>query len=86
MPLFAYESGQHLVGIDGNENDNSLNMVFDNINRNTAMKRLYSLYLELWKKNGGNVMMIYNSVAKQSKWGRWGISENMYTERASSRN
>ena len=48
------------------------------------MKRLYSLYLELWKKNGGSVMMIFSSIAKQSKWGRWGITENMYMERAGS--
>lgn len=84
IPLFAYEAGQHLVGVNGNENDSSLNMIFDNINRDASMKRLYSLYLELWKKNGGSVMMIFSSMAKQSKWGRWGIAENMYMERAGS--
>jgi hypothetical protein len=84
MPLFAYEAGQHLVGVNGKENDESLNQVFDKINRSQAMKRLYTLYLELWKRNSGSVMMIFSSIAKQSKWGRWGISENMYTERMDS--
>jgi hypothetical protein len=84
LPLFAYEAGQHLVGVNGNENDDSLNMIFDNINRDAMMKRLYSLYIESWKSNGGSVMMVFSSMAKQSKWGRWGIAENMYMERAGS--
>jgi hypothetical protein len=84
LSLYSYEAGQHLVGIEGNENDELLNNVFDKINRLKEMKRLYSLYLELWKRNGGEVMMIFSSIAKQSKWGRWGIAENMYIERAQS--
>jgi hypothetical protein len=84
IPLFAYEAGQHLVGVYGNENDDSLNELFDKINRAEAMKQLYSLYLKLWKRNGGNVMMMFSSIAKQSKWGRWGITENMYAERVGS--
>jgi hypothetical protein len=84
IPLYSYEAGQHLVGVSGNENDSLLNHAFDKINRDRAMKRLYSLYLKLWKDNGGDVMMIFSSIAKQSKWGRWGIAENMYMERAES--
>jgi hypothetical protein len=84
ISLYSYEAGQHLVGVSGNENDEVLNNAFDKINREKAMKRLYSLYLELWKRNGGEVMMIFSSIAKQSKWGRWGIAENMYVERAES--
>lgn len=82
IPLYAYEAGQHLVCGYGNENDDLLNQVFDKINRDTAMKRLYLLYLQLWKKHGGDVMMIFSSIAKPSKWGRWGITESMYAERA----
>jgi hypothetical protein len=52
------------------------------MNRDSGMKELYLHYLQSWKKNGGNLMMIFSSVAKQSKWGRWGISENMYMGRA----
>jgi hypothetical protein len=84
MPLYAYEAGQHLVCGYGNENDDSLNKLFDSVNRDKAMKHLYLLYLELWKKNGGDLMMIFSSIAKQSKWGRWGITENMYAGRAAS--
>jgi hypothetical protein len=82
VPLYAYEAGQHLVCGYGNENDDLLNQIFDKINRDTAMKRLYLLYLQLWKKHGGDVMMIFSSIEKPSKWGRWGIMENMYSERA----
>jgi hypothetical protein len=81
MPVYAYEAGQHLVGAYGSENDELLNRMFDKINRDKAMKRLYLLYLELWKENGGGILMIFSSIAKQSKWGRWGMAEDMYIGR-----
>jgi hypothetical protein len=84
IPIYAYEAGQHLVGISGNENDPSLNHTFDKINRDSAMRRLYSFYLESWKDNGGDAMMVFSSIAKQSKWGRWGMAEDMYMERGES--
>jgi hypothetical protein len=84
LPLYAYEAGQHLVCGYGNENDRRLNQIFDKMNRDSSMKELYLQYLQSWKKNGGNLMMIFSSVAKQSKWGRWGISENMYMGRTES--
>jgi hypothetical protein len=84
LPLYAYEAGQHLVCGYGNENEDTLNKLFDNMNKDKSMKYLYLLYLDLWKRNGGDVMMMFSSIAKQSKWGRWGITENMYAGRASS--
>ena len=73
--LVAYESGQHLTGILGLENDTSLNALFDSANRSSEMEALYDRYLEEWKNAGGEEMMLFSFCGRYSKWGRWGVLE-----------
>jgi len=77
LPLFAYEAGQHFVGIRGAENDDRLTALFHEINRAPVMAELYRAYLEAWKANGGTLLMHFVNTGRPTKWGSWGALEAM---------
>ena len=72
LKLFAYEGGQHLVGIMGAENNTALTAVFKAANRSPRMRTLYAEYLQNWKSVGGDLFVHYSDVCAYSKWGNWG--------------
>ena len=74
--FLAYEAGQHLVGIGGNENDQDMTDKFLAANRHPRMKELYLNYLERWKMSGAHTMCIFSSIGNPSKWGSWSIIES----------
>ena len=80
LVLLAYEAGQHLVGIQGAENDEALTARLHAVNRSPGMKQLYLEYLNGWKQAGGQLMAIFSSVSEPSKWGSWGILESEFQE------
>jgi len=73
LRLLAYEAGQHLVGIQGAENDEKLTQLLLSANRHPRMKDLYARYLDAWAKEGGDLLCHFNSVGGWSKWGSWGL-------------
>jgi hypothetical protein len=73
--LVAYEGGQHMIGIRGGENNEALNKLFDDFNRDARIKDMYLEYLQAWKRNGGELFVHYNDVSRYTKWGRWGALE-----------
>ena len=73
LKLVAYESGQHLVGVGGAENDEKLNDLFYRANADARMGELYTQSLSLWTKLGGDLNCSYCSVSSWSKWGSWGL-------------
>jgi hypothetical protein len=75
VTLIAYESGQHLVGIQGAENNDKLTSLLQQANRHRRMGEFYRRYYDAWKASGGDVMCAFNSVAEWSKWGSWGLLE-----------
>ncbi len=75
VELIAYEGGQHLVGIGPVQNDDTINALFDAINRDPRMGELYTLYLEGWRDNGGHVFVQYTDVYRFTRYGRWGSLE-----------
>lgn len=75
LQLFAYESGQHLVGFQGAENNDSLTKLFHAANRHPRMKELYQKDLQHWKEIGGGVNCVFSSVSRPTKWGSWGLLE-----------
>lgn len=78
LVLIAYEAGQHLVGIQGAENDDALTAKLHAVNRSPGMKNLYLEYMNGWKQAGGQLMAIFSSVSAPSKWGSWGILESEF--------
>ncbi len=75
LTLIAYEAGQHLVGVGGAENDDALTRVFQAANRHPRMGALYTRYLDTWRDSGGDLMCIFSSTGRWSKWGSWGLTE-----------
>ena len=75
LQLMAYEAGQHLVGFNGVENNQTLTDLFQAANRNARMKQLYLDYLQRWDSMGGGVIAMFSSIGLYSKWGSWGLLE-----------
>lgn len=75
LPLVAYEGGQHFVGIQGVENDDHLNALFDSFNRDPRIRQLYLDYLEGWRSAGGSWFNHFVNCDRWSKWGHWGALE-----------
>ena len=83
LRLTAYEAGQHLVGHGGAENNQALTDLLIAANRDPRMRDLYREYFKLWQEAGGDLMMVFSSTGRPSKWGSWGILEHQYQDPAS---
>jgi hypothetical protein len=81
VKLISYEAGQHAVGIQGGENNETLTKLFHDANRSARMGELYTKYLKGWEENGGGLVCMFASVGGWSKWGSWGLMEN-YDDKA----
>lgn len=75
VKLVAYEAGQHLVGVGGGENNETMTRLFQAANRHPRMGALYTKYLDTWAATGGDLMCIFSSTGRWSKWGSWGLAE-----------
>ena len=73
VKLVAYESGQHLVGALGTENNDAITKLFTEANADPRMGEVYNQNLNAWAQAGGDLICSYNSVGKWSKWGSWGL-------------
>ena len=77
LPLVAYEGGQHLVGVGSAVDNDALADLFIAANRHPRMGAIYRTALEGWRQHGGQRYLPWNSVGKPSRWGSWGLLENM---------
>ena len=75
LRLVCYESGQHLVGVGGGENNEKMTQVFQAANRHPRMGVLYTKYLDALNKAGVDLTCLWCSTGKWSKWGSWGLTE-----------
>ncbi|MGQ9605754.1 MAG: hypothetical protein ACUVTW_06095 [Thermogutta sp.] len=75
LRLIAYEGGQHLVGVAGGENNETVTRLFHQANRDPRMGRIYERYFQAWEENGGDLFCYFSSVGQWSKWGSWGMLE-----------
>jgi hypothetical protein len=75
LDLIAYEGGQHLVGHGGAENNKVLEKLFQTVNRDPRMMKLYLVDLANWKQSGGKLFAVFSSTGRYSKWGSWGVIE-----------
>jgi len=77
VALVAYEGGQHLVGIQGVENDNVITALFGNANRDVRMGNVLATHLAQWKSDGGELFMHFNSTFRYGRFGNWGLIERI---------
>jgi hypothetical protein len=75
LDLHAYEAGQHAVGIRGGENHDAMTELFHEANASERMGELYRDYFAAWEDAGGDVMVVFSSIGRWSKWGSWGLME-----------
>ncbi len=73
LKLIAYEAGQHLVGIQGAENNERLTRLLHEANAHRRMGEIYATYLEAWERQGGDLLCHFSSVGQWSKYGSWGL-------------
>lgn len=76
LRLIAYEGGQHMVGVQGGENNEKMNALFHTVNRHPRMGDVYRQYFDAWTAAGGQLFCYFSSVGRWSKWGSWGILEH----------
>lgn len=75
LRLVAYEGGQHMVGVGGGENNETVTQLFHAANRHPRMGEIYGRYYAAWTAAGGDLFCYFSSVGSWSKWGSWGILE-----------
>jgi hypothetical protein len=75
LKLVAYEGGQHMVGVGGGENNETVTKLFHAANRHPRMGEIYRQYYAAWTAAGGDLFCYFSSVGSWSKWGSWGILE-----------
>jgi hypothetical protein len=75
LKLMCYESGQHLVGYGGAEDNRKLMELFHAANRHPRMKDLYLEDLKNWQEIGGDTFCVFSSMCRYTKWGSWGVME-----------
>jgi hypothetical protein len=73
VDLIAYEGGQHLL----NSSDAALTTLYTAANRDPRIGTAYSTYLQGWKNMGGHLFTNFSNVASYSKWGSFGVLENI---------
>jgi hypothetical protein len=73
LKLVAYEGGQHLVGVYGGQDNPALTKLLVAANAHPRLGKIYSRYLDAWKKAGGDLFCHYNSVGPWTKWGSWSL-------------
>ncbi len=73
LKLVAYEGGQHMVGVGGGENNETVTKLFHAANRHPRMGEIYKQYYAGWTAAGGDLFCYFSSVGSWSKWGSWGI-------------
>lgn len=77
LDLIAYEGGQHLVGTNGNENNDLLTQKLVAANHHPDLEQVYCEYLNYWYEESGQLFAHFNAHYPFSKWGSWGLKETM---------
>jgi uncharacterized protein YneR len=77
LRLLVYEGGQHLVGTGANVNIDALTEKLIQANHHPDLQEPYCQYLDHWFQENGDLFMHFSSHSTYSKWGSWGVKENM---------
>ena len=78
LDLITYESGQHLRGNSGVEDNQALTNLFIAANRDPRMGEIYQEYFTTLDELGVDLSVNYTDVSSYNKWGSWGVLENIH--------
>ncbi|HEY6516057.1 MAG TPA: hypothetical protein VIY50_07930 [Steroidobacteraceae bacterium] len=73
LPLIGYEGGQ---GFISGSRDPAARLLVA-ANRDPRMGAAYTQYLQQWKGNGGELLVLYNDIGSFSQYGEWGALESL---------
>jgi len=73
LKLIAYEGGQHMVGVGGGQDNDTITKLLQAANAHPRMADIYRRYFEAWTAEGGDLFCYFASTSAWSKWGSWGI-------------
>ncbi|MCX6929120.1 MAG: hypothetical protein NT154_38775 [Verrucomicrobia bacterium] len=73
LRLVAYEGGQHMVGVGGVENNESITRLLCAANAHPRLGSIYAKYYAAWSREGGDLFCYFASTGSWSKWGSWGM-------------
>ena len=77
LDLLTYESGQHLRGNDGIEDNQTITKLFTTANRDPRMGEIYQEYFTTLDELGVDLAVNYTDVSDYNKWGSWGALEHI---------
>jgi hypothetical protein len=75
LPLIAYEGGQHLAAQGTAADNEALQALFEQANRDPRMGDLYRQHLDTWREEGGTLFVGYSFVGNWGRYGYWGALE-----------
>jgi hypothetical protein len=75
IELWAYEGGQHLVGVGDLQLDPTLTALFTSANRDSGIEEIYRKYFRGVFDRGIEVFTNYTTVTPYDQWGSWGLRE-----------
>jgi hypothetical protein len=76
LPMIAYESGESYESSPASATAPITNL-YVSANRDTRMGTAYTTYLQNWKANGGQVIMLFNDIGAYGQFGEWGALESI---------
>jgi hypothetical protein len=76
LPIIAYEAGPGFASFPDGANT-ALTDLFIKANRDDGMATAYNTYLQQWKANGGELLMVFADVGQYSEYGEWGVLESI---------
>lgn len=79
LRLLGYEGGQHMVAWNGHP---AYIDKLAQVNRAPRMKQIYAKYLDAWRDNGGELMLLLSYVQFYGRHGYWGMFERQDQPRA----
>ena len=77
LDLLTYESGQHLNGTRGVEENEGIGDLFIAANRDSRMGEIYQEYFSTLNELGVDLSLNYTDVSRYNKYGSWGLLENI---------
>lgn len=77
LAMIAYEGGQHLVGVQGVQDNTTITNLFVAANRDPRMGAAYRRYLDMWKASGGELFVHFNLSFGYGRFGNWGVLETL---------
>ena len=77
LNLLTYETSQHLVGINGVQQNQAISDLFISANRDPRMGEIYQDYFTTVRELGVDTLINHTDISRYNKYGSWGSLEEI---------